>query len=245
MGREETARTSRPPYAVALAQEGWPASRPGSLEAQRKRAAEAPPFCVGFDGLLARRLARWGRFGLLLGFQVLAGRLVDRLHRQPGLAAVVEAEQLDLDLVAFLDDIGGLLHAIGRELADVDEAIAGAKEIYESTELHHLDHRAVVDLADFRIGGDRLDPLDRSLHRLAIVRGNLHGAVVLDIDLGAGLLDDLADHLAAGADHFAALVGGDLEGVDPRSIFAELGAGRGERLRHLAEDVDASVPGLG
>ncbi|CUT16300.1 hypothetical protein BF49_7380 [Bradyrhizobium sp.] len=88
------------------------------------------------------------------------------------------------------------------------------------------------------------DPLDRGLHRLAIAGSNLHGAVVLDVDLGAGLLDDLTDHLAAGADHFADLVGGNLEGLDARCVFAELGAGVGERLRHLAEDVDTPILGL-
>ncbi len=112
----------------------------------------------------------------------------------------------------------------------MDETVLGAEEVHEGAELHHLDDGAVIDLADFRIGRDRLDPLDRGLHRLAVGGGDLHGAVVLDVDLGAGLLDDLADHLAAGADHFADLVGGDLEGLDARRVFAELGAGVGERL---------------
>ena len=74
--------------------------------------------------------------------------------------------------------------------------------------------------------------------------GDLHRAVVLDVDLGAGLFHDLADHLAAGADHFADLVGRDLEHLDARRMLAELGAGRGQRLGHLAEDVQAAVLGL-
>src|SRR5207253_1160020 len=84
--------------------------------------------------------ACFGRcFRLLLGLEVFAGRLVDRLHRQPGLAAVVEAEQLDLDLVAFLDHVGGLLHPVSGELADVNQAVLGAEEVHEGAELHHLD----------------------------------------------------------------------------------------------------------
>src|SRR3954468_8352547 len=194
--------------------------------------------------LLAGRFA-WGLLAFAaLALEVFAGLLVDHLHRQAGLAAVVEAEQLDLDLVAFLDDVGGLLHARRGELADVDETVLGAEEVHESAELHHLDDGAVIDLADFRIGGDRLDPLDSGLHGLAVVVGDLHGTVVLDVDLGAGFLDDLTDHLAAGVDHFADLGGGDLEGLDARRVFAELGTGVGERLRHLAEDVDTSILGL-
>src|SRR5437773_2065169 len=82
----------------------------------------------------------------------------------------------------------------GSELADVDQAVLGAEEVHEGAELHHLDHGALVDLADFRIGSDRLDPLDGGLHRFAVVGGDLHSAVVLDVDLGAGLFHDLANH---------------------------------------------------
>ena len=80
-----------------------------------------------------------------------------------------------------------------------------------------------------------------ALIELGVGGGDLHRAVVLDVDLGAGLLDDLADHLAAGADHFADLVGRDLEHLDARGMLAEFGARGGERLRHLAEDMQAAV----
>src|SRR5262249_49099860 len=69
--------------------------------------------------LVAALLLGFG--GLLLRLQILAGRLVDDLHGEAHLAALVEAEKLDLDLVAFLDDVGDLLHPARRELADVHE----------------------------------------------------------------------------------------------------------------------------
>src|SRR6185437_1386595 len=108
--------------------------------AQTKRATLRPPFRIRYARhpllrlLLAGGFARRRRF-LLLRLEVLAGHLIDHLHRQPRLAAIVEAEQLDLDLVAFLDDVGGLLHPVGGELADVNEAVLGAEEIHERAEL--------------------------------------------------------------------------------------------------------------
>ncbi len=51
---------------------------------------------------------------------------------RPDLAALVEAEELDPDLVAFLDDVGGLADALVGELADVDEAVLGAEEVHEA-----------------------------------------------------------------------------------------------------------------
>ena len=58
-----------------------------------------------------------------------------------------------------------LLTRLRRELADVHEAVLGAEEVHEGAEVHHLDHGAFVDLADLRIGRDRLDPVDRRLDR--------------------------------------------------------------------------------
>src|SRR3546814_14213729 len=74
---------------------------------------------------------------LLLG-QLLAGLLVDRLHAELDLAPVVEADDLDLDLVALLEDVGDLLHPIGLHLRNVDEVVAGAEEVHEGAEVDDL-----------------------------------------------------------------------------------------------------------
>src|SRR3989304_1104957 len=92
----------------------------------------------GACSLAAGRLVLLVRFALLLGFQVLAGLLVDRLPRQPHLAAFVEAEELHLHLVAFLDDIGDLLHPPRSELAVVYKAVARPEEVDEGAEVHDL-----------------------------------------------------------------------------------------------------------
>ena len=56
---------------------------------------------------------------------------------------------------------------------------------------------------------------------VAIDRRDLDRTVVLDVDLGAGDLDDLANHLAARADHFADLVLGDVDDGDARRVAAD------------------------
>ena len=107
----------------------------------------------------------------------------------------------------------------------MNEAVLGSEEVHEGAEIHHLHDLAVIDLADFRLGDDAFDPFQRGLDRLAVGGCDLDRAVVFDVDLGAGLFDDLADHLAARADHFADLVGRDLDLLDARRMFAELGRG--------------------
>src|SRR5262245_3777636 len=182
--------------------------------------------------------------GLLLRFQILAGRLIDDFHRKAHFTALVEAKKLDLDLVAFFDDVGHFLHAARRQLADVHETVLGSEEVYERTEVHHLDHGALVDVTDFRLGGDRLDPVDCGLHRVAVCGCHLYRAVVGDVDLRAGLFDDLAYHFAARADHLADFVDRNVEYFDARCVLAELGTVLGQGLSHFAQDVHAPLPRL-
>src|SRR5215217_8238806 len=184
----------------------------------------------------------FGRCFFALDF--LAGGLVDDLHRQADLAALVKAQQLDPDLVAFLDDVGGLGDALFGQLADVNQAILGAEEVHERAEIGGLDHGTLIDGADFGFVGDRADPLDGGFNLRAVRRGDLDRAVVFDVDLGAGLFDDLADHLAAGADHFTDLVGRDLHRLDAGSELADFGTRSGDGIGHLAQDVDTTTLGL-
>ncbi len=57
-------------------------------------------------------------------------------------------------------------------------------------------------------------PLQRPIGRGFVVRGNVDLASVFDVDFYASLLDDGADHLAAGPNHVANLVHRDLQGGD-------------------------------
>ena len=66
---------------------------------------------------------------------------------------------------------------------------------------------------------------------------NRHRAVVVDVDLGAGLVLDRANHLAARANHRADLLRVDLDPVHLRRELRKLLARRGDRLKHLAKDV--------
>ena len=73
---------------------------------------------------------------------------------------------------------------------------------------------------------------------------DLDRAVVLDVDLAAGLLDDLADHLAAGADHLADLLLRHVDDGDARRGRRHVVARAGDRLGHLAQDVHPPVARL-
>ena len=60
-------------------------------------------FCVGSD-----RCFFPGGLGAAGGAQILAGLLIDLPHAELDLAAVIEAEHLDLDLIAELYDVRDL-----------------------------------------------------------------------------------------------------------------------------------------
>src|SRR5207249_4767464 len=104
---------------------------------------------------------------------------------------------------------------------------------------------AGVDLSHLRLRDDVADPVDRRLCRGSVDGGDLDCAVVFDIDLGAGDLDDFADDFPAGADHLADLVLRDVDDGNSRRVATYRGAAGVDRLCHFVEDVHPPFAGLG
>src|SRR4051794_27861325 len=202
---------------------------------------------VGSLGDLGLGLGRHGdpRLRPLAG--VARGLLDDWDQRQ--LAAIVDLADLDLDLLADRDDVLDVLHPLathqGAELGDVQQAVLAREEGDEGTEVRRLHHRAEVALADLGHGrvGDRVDSGARRLGRLAIGGTDVDGAVVLDRQAGAGVVLDLVDHLALGADDLPDLVDRHLDDDDPWRVERHL-LGGVDRLGHHLEDRQSGVLGL-
>ena len=124
------------------------------------------------------------------------------------------------------------------------QPVAGSDEVYKGAEVDNFNHRAVVNLTNLRFGDDVADPLERFVAGLGRDGGNLDSAVVLNIDLGAGGLGDLADHLTAGADDLADLVLRDVDGSDAGCVAANLFTRAFQRARHLSQNVQSPVTSL-
>ena len=148
---------------------------------------------------------------------------------QADLAAVVDVVDTDLDLVAEVDHVLDPVDPLApAQLGDVDQAVAAREDVDEGAELGDVDHPAGVDLAHVgrRRIDDEHDPLLGRLDLQAV--GGADGdradrAVVVDGDVGAGLLLDQVDDLALGPDHLTDAVDRDLERRDLRRRLAHLG----------------------
>src|ERR1035437_10215042 len=170
------------------------------------------------------------------------------LHR--GLAGEIDATlavdlgHYDHDLVAYRDHVLDRGDVVVGQLADPDQAFLTGEDLDEAAEAHDPGDLAQIQTADLYVAGERLDPLDGLARVLARHGCDLDRAVVLDIDLGAGFLLDLADHGATLADDVADLLGVDLDGDDARCVVAHLGAARRDDRVHLVEDGHSGFVGL-
>ncbi|MPM13199.1 hypothetical protein SDC9_59554 [bioreactor metagenome] len=197
----------------------------------------------------------------LLGLTVALGLLVRVLrlgigglglldHRGKGqLAAVVDLGDLDLDLLADLDDVLDVLHPLATvqltQLGDVQQAVLAREQGDERAEVDDLDDGAEVALADLghRRVGDGVDHRAGGLGGLAGGRTDVDGAVVLDRDVRAGVLLHLVDHLALRADDLTDLVDRHVHGDDPRGVRAHL-VRLADRLTHHLEQGHPGFLGL-
>src|SRR5262249_44669632 len=135
--------------------------------------------------------------------EVLAGLLIDLAHAQLDFPTIIEAQDLDLDGVAELDNVRHLADPLRRKLTDMHQPVARSEKVHECPKVNHLYHFSVIDDAALGLRNDAADPIDRSRCGIGIDRSDLDGAVILDVDLGSGRFGDLADDLAATADDFA------------------------------------------
>ena len=88
--------------------------------------------------------------------------------------------------------------------------------------------------------GDLVDDGLGLLGRFAAFGGDEHGTVILDGDLGAGVLLDLVDHLALRPDNLADLVDRNGGGDDARGVLAHLG----RAVDALVDEVEDRGAGL-
>src|SRR3546814_2335581 len=169
-------------------------------------------------------------------FERFAGFLIDDAHRQADLAARVDLEHLDLDLLPFGEDVGDLFDSLAPDLRDVDEAVLDAPEVHEGAEIDEVHDLAVIDLDDLGLLDDAENPRLGGLDLRRVGRGDLDDALVVDVDLGAGGRDDLAAHLAAGADDVADLRLVDRDRLDARRKRRQFAANLAERSEeHTSE----------
>ncbi len=208
-GLGEQERPARQPFRVDHPLRGGRRS-PRSPSRPRGRSPPSVPI---------RRAATLGPRGPALGLRLEGGggREVDPAHP-------VDVGQLDLDLLPLLDHVVGGLDVLRREHRDVDEAFLAGQDLDERAEVHDPLHRALVDPADLGLLDHARDDALGDLGAFLVRAVDGDGAVVLDVDLGAGLLADRLDVLAARPDDEPDLVHGDLDRDDLRRERGNLGA---------------------
>ena len=178
-------------------------------------------------------------------FQLLAGFLVNDAHRQANLAALVDLEHLDLDLLPFGHDVGRLLDPLVLHLGHVDETVLAAHEVHERTEVDDVDDLAVVDLADFGLFDDAFDPGLRA----ASIWSTSDELILITPSSSISTLAPVSATISRMTlppvpitSRIFVLV--DLHGLDTRSMLGHFAAGSAQRLGHFTQNVRAAFGSL-
>ena len=119
------------------------------------------------------QLCRVALFSLITGrfsFQISACLLINTLHGQLYLAAIIKADNFHLDHITFFTDICGLGNTLILHLRDVNKTVPRAKEIDKRPEIDRFDNLAGINLTQLRLSHNLADA------RQSVFEG-LHGSV--------------------------------------------------------------------
>ena len=136
-------------------------------------------------------------------------------------AFFIDADALGGNDVAGFDDVFDLIDAEVCEFRDVDEPVAAWEELHEGTEVSGADDAAGVGGTHFGFGEDVADEAHGDVERFLADGVDVDGAIVFDVDFGAGLGLDAFDDLTARPDEFTDPIWWDLGAFDARGVGAE------------------------
>src|ERR1700733_11567450 len=121
--------------------------------------------------------------------------------------------------------------------ADVQQPISPGDDLNESAEIRQPRNSTEISLPYLGRSRKIANDLQRLIRRSLVVGSHVNFARVFDVDLYPSLLNDGANHFAAGANHIANLVDRNLQGINPRSISRNLLAMLSNPLAHLLQNV--------
>src|SRR5262249_9166978 len=131
--------------------------------------------------------------------------------RQLHAILIVNRDHLDLQDVADLADLFDLADILVVQFADVAQAVPPRQDLDERAKILDRRNPAFVYFADAPFLGDRFDAGTSRIGPGGIHVGDVHRAVVIDVDLGPGRFLNAFDVLATGTDQEANLLGIDLD----------------------------------
>ena len=93
----------------------------------------------------------------------------------------------------------------------------------------------MIRLADLNFARHATDDFLRARHTFAAGRVDVHGTIILNINLSAGLRDNALDSLPAGSDERTDLLRINFDRLDPGRVFREF---RPRLVQRAAHDIE-------
>src|SRR5579871_3487337 len=164
-------------------------------------------------------------------------RLIQIDRREVDAALTVHLDDANRDLIAEFDRLFGTAYRRDAQVADVNQSLFARNDLHKGAHADQPGDLAGVDLSDLDLRHHAENGGGGPFSGLLVHRRDEDAAILLDIDLRAGVGGDLLDGLAARADHLADALRVDLDGEDGRRESAQAFAWSGHGLIDFAQNV--------
>ena len=125
---------------------------------------------------------------------------------------------------------------LGRQLGNMYQTFLARQNLNESTKVHQTGNFTGINLANLSFGSNAFDHLDSLISSLGVNSSDKYATGIIDINLSAGFVNNLLDHLAARSDNLSNLIRIYMDSSNLRSILGQLFARFADAFHHFAHD---------
>lgn len=184
-----------------------------------------------------KRLLRVKLLIIILRKDLIEGLMIEEINRKEKIEELVEENEIEKEIMELIEKIGGIGKKVGREMRDMKKKVKREEEVKEREEIGGIEESELIDLEELRLRKNGVNKIIGGLDLIEVRRRDIESKIVIDVDIGEGILKDIEDKIEEGENKVEDIVGRNVNKLDERGKIEKLRERGGDGIGNLEENV--------
>lgn len=163
--------------------------------------------------------------------------MIEEINRKEKIEELVEENEIEKEIMELIEKIGGIGKKVGREMRDMKKKVKREEEVKEREEIGGIEESELIDLEELRLRKNGVNKIIGGLDLIEVRRRDIESKIVIDVDIGEGILKDIEDKIEEGENKVEDIVGRNVNKLDERGKIEKLRERGGDGIGNLEENV--------